>query len=137
MNAPRAKLIFLISTLKCHDISSLSLYLTPSHIYLNVLVSICIDLLEMKNKSQFSMGACKMRFNWRNFLIGFSLVYALLKTLLFLYFLTQSIHDIVQDDDDELLDYIPKYIEVIFLSFLITSLILLFYGAIKVKSPLN
>lgn len=79
------------------------------------------------------MEACKMRFNWRNFLIGFSLVYALLKTFLFFYFLIRSIHDIVQEDDDELFDCIPKYIEVIFLSLLIASLILLFYGAIKVN----
>jgi Na+-driven multidrug efflux pump len=83
------------------------------------------------------MGACKMRFNWRNFLIGFSLVYALLKTLLFLYFLCKSIHDLVEDDEDEISECIHKYFEIVFLSFLIFALTLLFYGTIKVNFQLN
>lgn len=79
------------------------------------------------------MEACKMRFKWRNFLIGFSLVYALLKSLLFLFFLSKSIKDILEEDEDECDECIAQYLEVIFLSILIISLMLLCYGTIKVN----
>lgn len=116
-----------------HLYRSISLHLIFTYMYLLQFISICLSEI----KSQFSMGACKMRFNWRNFLIGFSLVYALLKALQFLYFLCKSIHDLVQVDEDEISECITQFIEVIFLSFLIVSLALLFYGTIKVNFQFN
>lgn len=115
-----------------HLSRSISLQLMCLLMYLLQSISICLNEI----KSQFSMGACKMRFNWRNFLIGFSLVYALLKTLLFLYFLCKSIYHLVQEDEDDFIEYITQYTEIFFLSFLILSLALLFYGTIKVNFQL-
>lgn len=75
-----------------------------------------------------------MRINWRNFLIGFTVFYALVKFLQFLYFLGYLIQDLLhQDDEDECRECIIQYLEIVFLSCLLLSILLLLYGAVKVN----
>lgn len=79
------------------------------------------------------MRFCKMRINWRKFLIGFAVFFALTKFLQFLYIHVNLIRDLLLEDDDECRECIIQYLEIAFLSFLLVSLLLLLYGALKVS----
>lgn len=74
-----------------------------------------------------------MRINWRNFLIGFTVFYVLVKFLQFLSFLGYLIQDLLHRDDDECKECIIQYLEIVFLSCLIVCILLLLYGAVKVN----
>lgn len=92
----------------------------------------------MEKLNQFSMRFCKMRTNWRKFLIGFAVFYALAKILQFLVFLGNLMQDILQSDDyeEESKEYIKQYCEMAFISCLVIALVMLLFGALKVNLKL-